>query len=903
MGDPLSIAASAAGLISLGIQVTQSLVDFYNAYKNRDSNLNTTTTRLESLLGIFQCLEKTLSDRKFQADEQGLIKNIETSIENCDELIQELQDECDKFTKTSTGIKTAARVAGRRVTYPFRLSTLQKLDEDINEIHANISSALDVLQFRDTRAIQDDVTQIKALLDLVRTSQFSANLRDWLKAPDATINHNAACAKKHPGTGAWLVKGPQFLSWLTDENSIIWLNGFAGSGKSVLCSTAIQSAFRHRSSNPCVGIAFFYFTFNDESKQDLSAMLRALLLQLSSQLQDGHVDLTQLHNSYKPGTPPTSVLIEYLRRLIQRFHRVYFLLDALDESPRNRARADVLNAIETMRAWNLLGLHLFITSRDELDIRESLNLSVNQQVTMQNAAANKDIADFISGQFDADRRLRKWMPYRDKIQGTLTERAKGVFRWVECQFKSLQTCPRSDDHLDRLLNSLPQSLDETYERMLCNVFWIEDARRILTLLCFSSRPLTVREVIDGIAVDINNSPGLSRSGRVQDSSDVCGICPGFIDIDREYDHTKESDDEEFREVVRIAHFSVQEYLESDRIQHQKAAMFSLTRSTAHAEIAQICLTYLLDQDLSTSDLNQSLLKEFPLARFAAMYWYHHYQNAAKHSPKLEDAILKLFTCQDSFPTWVKLYDADNVFYPYVGVNFNRALDDIATPIYYACLLGLEQTLHELLNSDQLEITTISDLPPGYTPSFSKQVNKQGGCHGNALSAAVYKGHVALVQMLLDHKADVNAQGGEYGNALQAAAYNGHVALVQMLLDHKADVNAQGGKYGSALQAAAYKDHVTMMQMLLDHKADVNAQDEKYGSALQAATCNGHVTMMQMLLDRKADVNAQGGFFGNALQAAAYNGHVTVVQMLLDHKADVNAQDGFYGSALQAAVYK
>ena len=106
--------------------------------------------------------------------------------------------------------------------------------------------------------------------------RLSSDLRDWLNVPDATIDHNAACAKKHPGTGTWLVKSPQFSRWLTEENSIMWLNGFAGSGKSVLCSTAIQFALRHRRSDPNVGIAFFYFTFNDESKQDVSAMLRAL---------------------------------------------------------------------------------------------------------------------------------------------------------------------------------------------------------------------------------------------------------------------------------------------------------------------------------------------------------------------------------------------------------------------------------------------------------------------------------------------------------------------------------------------------------------------------------------------------------------------------------------------------
>ena len=195
------------------------------------------TQTFESLMDIFQCLRKTLSDRSFQAEEESLISNIETSIKNCDELIQELQDECQKFSKTPNGIKTAVRVAGRRAIYPFRQSTLQKLDENIGEIRANLSSALDVLQLKDNKRTQDDITEIKVLLDLIRTSQISSNLRDWLNAPDASIDHNTACAKKHPGTGTWLVKSPQFSRWLIEENSIMWLNGFAGSGKSVLCST------------------------------------------------------------------------------------------------------------------------------------------------------------------------------------------------------------------------------------------------------------------------------------------------------------------------------------------------------------------------------------------------------------------------------------------------------------------------------------------------------------------------------------------------------------------------------------------------------------------------------------------------------------------------------------------
>ena len=194
----------------------------------------------------------------------------------------------------------------------------------------------------------------------------------------------------------------------------------------MLCSTAIQFAFRHRGSEPLVGIAFFYFTFNDDSKRDESGMLRALLLQLSSQVQNGEADLTRLYHSYKDGVPPSLVLIEYLRRLIQRFNHVYIALDGLDESPRDGPRENVLDTLNDMRNWSIPGLHLFVTSRDEPDIRDSLDLYFEQEMKMRSVGIDKDIADSISARLDTDRRLRKWLPHRDKIQDVLTNRAQGV---------------------------------------------------------------------------------------------------------------------------------------------------------------------------------------------------------------------------------------------------------------------------------------------------------------------------------------------------------------------------------------------------------------------------------------------------------------------------------------------
>lgn len=167
MADPLSMAASVTALVSAGIITTFSLPKLYNLYQYRDSDLSGTTDRLESLLTIFQSLETALSNRKFQESKGSLIKNIETSIEKCDESIQELQSECDKFQKTtSNGIIAVFKTAGRRATYPFRQSTLVKLEEDIEEIRSNLSSALEVLQLKDNQIIHDDMSDMKLLLDL-----------------------------------------------------------------------------------------------------------------------------------------------------------------------------------------------------------------------------------------------------------------------------------------------------------------------------------------------------------------------------------------------------------------------------------------------------------------------------------------------------------------------------------------------------------------------------------------------------------------------------------------------------------------------------------------------------------------------------------------------------------------
>lgn len=427
MADPLSIAASVAGLLSLGIQVSESFLKFYAAYKNQDDNITRILKKLESLLTVFRSLQATLGDREFHPGEENLVQSIGDSINDCEEIIQELEDASKKYVKApASGPRDKIKSATRRVAYPFRVSTLKKLEEDIRDIQVNLGLALTVLNQGDQKAVHDDLIDVKSLLESLREFQASSAIRSWLNAPDATISHNSMCAKRRADTGLWFINGQHYHEWLDRDNSFLWLNGFAGCGKSVLCSTVIQHTFRQKVLKADVGIAFFYFTFSDQFKQDESAMVKALLLQLAGQRKECEDELAALYRSHESGTPHIDALLTSLQIMIQEFGHVYILLDALDECTRYEKREGVLDTLQRFRQWDLPGLHLLVTSRDEPDIRQALSPLVTDDIALKNEEIDNDIRKYIFHELETNQSLRKWQAHRDEIETALTERAQGV---------------------------------------------------------------------------------------------------------------------------------------------------------------------------------------------------------------------------------------------------------------------------------------------------------------------------------------------------------------------------------------------------------------------------------------------------------------------------------------------
>ena len=455
------------------------------------------------------------------------------------------------------------------------------------------------------------------------------------------------------------------------------------------------------------------------------------------------------------------------------------------------------------------------------------------------------------------------------------------------------------------LQSLPATLDATYERILTGIEELlrEEALILLRWLAYAQSPPSLGELAEATIIDPKDAGGVDIDNR-GDIEDTLDILSGLITLEsaeRNNDNSDSIEDEngnsELDESepeygvartasqagqfgrdtkVRLAHFSVKEYLESKRILQGNAKNFYLEIASEHEYLAQSCLMYLVHY--SGSNEKRSTiddLEAFPLLRYAARSWFYHSSLQQSTKVNRETCFLSSETVKVD---WLQVHEPDR----YWRTPFRPTVLRYTGPgLYYASFLGLEAVVSAFLKA-------------------GADVNAHGGRYGNALQAASSEGHEKVVQMLMDAGADINAQGGFYGNALQVASARGHEKVVQILLEAGAEVNARGGFYGNALQAVSAEGNEKVVQMLIDAGADINAQGGEYGNALQAASARGHEKVVQILIATRADINTQGGEYGNALQAASQEGYENIVQILINTGADITARGGFYGNALQAA---
>ncbi|KIX03389.1 uncharacterized protein Z518_06941 [Rhinocladiella mackenziei CBS 650.93] len=578
--------------------------------------------------------------------------------------------------------------------------------ERIERLKSLIQCALTEDVFTLFQAIHGDIVALGNQMERlhIRTERLQSHtdqdlqhrLAQWLGIPDPSTNYHAALQKRHPKTGLWLVNGIHFAGWKSSESSLMWLYGNAGCGKTVLSAAALQSIIQHRDSRPDTAVGYFYFDFNDAEKLWSGKAIRSILFQFAQQANHDLQNLKQMYQSCgnEQQQPAEDAIRSLLRDTTDRIGSKFVVLDALDECT---DREDLLTFLRNLVDLKLTGLRVMATSRREKGIEERLTPMANYSIDIQSAVVDADI--------------------------------QTRFRWVYCQLESIRHCAKLRA-LQEALSSLPKTLDETYDRILQGLEsrgQLRDAVTTLRWWCYSIRPLHMAEIVEVLAIEGGDDGGFFPEERLPDPADIMVVCSSLIscsaaadDDDDNYNEYGNDDDNDDRDggdsshpeghikQIRLAHFSVKEYLSN--------------RCALHSDFQ-----------------TPALVLRYPLVRYAAEHWWRHAQKVDEADARtMIDLASRLLSVEDgALLSWIRLYNLDALRR---GLYLSLTSADVAPPLYYAASVGLLRVTENVL-------------------LHTTNVNAQGGRYGNALQAASYWGYEKVVQLLLDAGAEHDEWSG------------------------------------------------------------------------------------------------------------------------------------------------
>ena len=184
--------------------------------------------------------------------------------------------------------------------------------------------------------------------------------------------------------------------------------------------------------------AYFYFDFRDIDKQSRNSLLSSLLLQLSAQSDPCCDILFRLYEAHDNGArqPNDGALAQCLKEMLVLPIQspMYLILDALDECPNTSeippTRKRVLDLVKDLIGLRLPNLHICVTSRPEVDIRDIIEPLAFYQVSLHDESGQKqDITTYVKSVVNSTSSIAmsRWRAEeKELVIRTLSERADGM---------------------------------------------------------------------------------------------------------------------------------------------------------------------------------------------------------------------------------------------------------------------------------------------------------------------------------------------------------------------------------------------------------------------------------------------------------------------------------------------
>jgi hypothetical protein len=387
------------------------------------------------------------------------------------------------------------------------------------------------------------------------------------------------------------------------------------------------------------------------------------------------------------------------------------------------------------------------------------------------------------------------------------------------------------------------------------------AYRLLQCITVASRPLRVEELGEILALDFDGAkegiPELKEDWRWKDQQEaVLSMCSSLIAV---------NDDGLYR-VVQFSHFSVKEFLTSERLASSSTDVshFHILLEPAHTVIVKVCFGILLQCDNGAGDAKAK--SNSPLIRYAATHWVGHaqFENVSR---RVEDGMRRLFDLtKPHFAAWLQLHDIelDSQWDNFTGFRHPCSSDiPPISPLYYASLCGFR------------------DLASHLAVKHPQHVNARVGQNRSPLVAALRNKHFDIAEILYQRGADVGIRGTGNRTLLHAASIDGFVDIGQWLLARGGDANSLEDNHETPLHLAVKNGRIEFVQMLLRHGIMVNSNNKDNRTPLHLASEGGCIEIVRPLLLLGADVDAQDLGIRTPLHLASSSVSVQTARYLLE----------------------
>ncbi|KAL1392128.1 pfs domain-containing protein [Phyllosticta capitalensis] len=270
------------------------------------------------------------------------------------------------------------------------------------------------------KQVDENVQRMSSVVERVIQSSDLDKIRNWLKAPEPSINYKDADEARYDNTGEWLLSHQAMKDFKTGDSRLIWLHGSSGTGKTILAAAVIRDL--KLSLTQASIVLYFFFDFRNDTKQSLDGLLRSLLDQILIEKCEPSAKavINELFQNHRSGQPLTKDLTETLNHAIAELSGVHLILDALDECPQDK-RIEVLQWIrdQLMRVpGGRSNVKIFVTSRSgQQDIQKNLeSLLVSKHILP--VESRGDIRTFVKSRLSAGWDFERWRESSDEKEKT-----------------------------------------------------------------------------------------------------------------------------------------------------------------------------------------------------------------------------------------------------------------------------------------------------------------------------------------------------------------------------------------------------------------------------------------------------------------------------------------------------